>query len=276
MRASCRVRTPTRPGSSSEPWRRTAFGCLHHAAVARAERRGGEPVVHLTQDGRTRRARGRPPARGRRPRAERRGSRASRRRACRFDQRGVERGRPAPHQQPAHLRRRRHLLAISVHPRRRRRRRGWWWPTRSSSGLGGGRASRLVMPWATYTTPEVAHVGMYERRRDQPGTRYRPSPSRYTRWTGRSSTGRSEGFLRVHLKRGHRPHPRRHPGGRARRRPDRRDRAGDHRGRRPLEGRRRRFTPIPPRARCSARRPTPGAGRSSPPPHAGSSGRSSG
>ena len=27
-------------------------------------------------------------------------------------------------------------------------------------GLGGGRVSRLVMPWATYTSPEVAHVGM--------------------------------------------------------------------------------------------------------------------
>jgi pyruvate/2-oxoglutarate dehydrogenase complex dihydrolipoamide dehydrogenase (E3) component len=27
-------------------------------------------------------------------------------------------------------------------------------------GIGGGRASRLVMPWTTYTTPEVAHVGM--------------------------------------------------------------------------------------------------------------------
>lgn len=27
-------------------------------------------------------------------------------------------------------------------------------------GLGGGRASRLVIPWATYTSPEVAHVGL--------------------------------------------------------------------------------------------------------------------
>lgn len=27
-------------------------------------------------------------------------------------------------------------------------------------GFGGGRADRLVMPWCTYTSPEVAHVGM--------------------------------------------------------------------------------------------------------------------
>jgi len=29
--------------------------------------------------------------------------------------------------------------------------------------LGRGRASKLIMPWCTYTDPEIAHVGMYER-----------------------------------------------------------------------------------------------------------------
>ncbi len=29
-------------------------------------------------------------------------------------------------------------------------------------GIGGGKASKLVMPWCTYTSPEVAHVGITE------------------------------------------------------------------------------------------------------------------
>ncbi len=29
--------------------------------------------------------------------------------------------------------------------------------------FGRARASRLVVPWCTYTTPEIAHVGLYER-----------------------------------------------------------------------------------------------------------------
>jgi pyruvate/2-oxoglutarate dehydrogenase complex dihydrolipoamide dehydrogenase (E3) component len=32
----------------------------------------------------------------------------------------------------------------------------------SPFGLGRSKLSRLVMPWVTYTTPEIAHVGLYE------------------------------------------------------------------------------------------------------------------
>lgn len=36
-------------------------------------------------------------------------------------------------------------------------------------GLGRSRLSHLVMPWVTYTDPEIAHVGLYEREAQQQG-----------------------------------------------------------------------------------------------------------
>jgi Pyruvate/2-oxoglutarate dehydrogenase complex, dihydrolipoamide dehydrogenase (E3) component, and related enzymes len=66
-------------------------------------------------------------------------------------------------------------------------------------GIGGGRVSRLVVPWVIYTSPEVAHVGMHQRAA-----------------TGRVQTvtiplrevdravldGQEDGFFRVHLREG--------------------------------------------------------------------------
>ncbi len=68
--------------------------------------------------------------------------------------------------------------------------------------FGRARASRLVMPWCTFTSPEVAHVGMYE------------SDARAAGFTVSTTTfsiedldravldGANEGFVRVHLKKG--------------------------------------------------------------------------
>ncbi len=40
----------------------------------------------------------------------------------------------------------------------------------SPFGLGKSKLSNLVMPWVTYTSPEVAHVGLYERQATVPTT----------------------------------------------------------------------------------------------------------
>ena len=69
-------------------------------------------------------------------------------------------------------------------------------------GVGGGRASRLVMPWATYTTPEVAHVGMSEA--DAAAAGHRPQTITVPlRDVDRAVLdGQEDGFLRVHLRQG--------------------------------------------------------------------------
>lgn len=69
-------------------------------------------------------------------------------------------------------------------------------------GLGGGRASRLIMPWVTYTSPEIAHVGMYEHEATQRGTRVHTLTLPLQGVDRAVLDGQSEGFLRVHLRRG--------------------------------------------------------------------------
>lgn len=69
-------------------------------------------------------------------------------------------------------------------------------------GLGGGRASRLIMPWVTYTTPEIAHVGMYEHEAIERGNRVHTLTLPLTEVDRAMLEGQSEGILRVHLLRG--------------------------------------------------------------------------
>ncbi|HEU5040491.1 MAG TPA: mercuric reductase [Gemmatimonadales bacterium] len=69
-------------------------------------------------------------------------------------------------------------------------------------GLGGGRVSRLVMPWVTYTTPEVAHVGMSEAEAVAAGHPVHTVTVPLTEVDRALLDGQEEGFLRVHLRRG--------------------------------------------------------------------------
>ncbi|MGH3995647.1 MAG: FAD-dependent oxidoreductase, partial [Pseudonocardiaceae bacterium] len=69
-------------------------------------------------------------------------------------------------------------------------------------GLGGGRASGLVMPWTTYTTPEIAHVGMYERDAVEAGLRVHTLTVPLHEVDRAVLDGQDEGFLRVHLRKG--------------------------------------------------------------------------
>jgi pyruvate/2-oxoglutarate dehydrogenase complex dihydrolipoamide dehydrogenase (E3) component len=69
-------------------------------------------------------------------------------------------------------------------------------------GLGGGRVSRLVLPWVTYTTPELAHVGMYERDARAAGLEVQTMTVPLHDVDRAVLDGQEEGFLRVHLRRG--------------------------------------------------------------------------
>ena len=69
-------------------------------------------------------------------------------------------------------------------------------------GLGGGKVSSLVMPWVTYTTPEVAHVGMTEADAMAAGIRVQTITVPLHDVDRAVLDGQEDGFLRVHLKAG--------------------------------------------------------------------------
>ena len=102
--------------------------------------------------------------------------------------------------QPAGLRRRRHLLPLQVHPHRRRP-----GPHRHRQRPVHGQAEEfraLIIPWCTYTDPEVAHVGMYEREARKRGIAVTTLTVPLGDVDRAVLDGETEGFARVHLKKG--------------------------------------------------------------------------
>ncbi len=69
-------------------------------------------------------------------------------------------------------------------------------------GLGGGKASDLVIPWCTYTSPEVAHVGLYEAEARKAGCEVETITVPLNEVDRAILEGEDEGFVRVHLKKG--------------------------------------------------------------------------
>lgn len=69
-------------------------------------------------------------------------------------------------------------------------------------GLGGGRASELVMPWCTYTSPEIAHVGLYEKQAIAAGHEVDTVTVPLHDVDRAVLDGETAGFFRVHLKKG--------------------------------------------------------------------------
>ncbi|MBI4169418.1 MAG: mercuric reductase [Acidobacteria bacterium] len=68
--------------------------------------------------------------------------------------------------------------------------------------FGRGRASRLVVPWCTYTNPEVAHVGLYERDANEAGIAVETITVPLEDLDRAVLDGANEGFVRLHLKKG--------------------------------------------------------------------------
>lgn len=69
-------------------------------------------------------------------------------------------------------------------------------------GLGGGRSSRLVMPRVTYTTPEIAHVGMDQQEALAAGHELHTITVPLHDVDRAVLDGQDEGFFRVHLGKG--------------------------------------------------------------------------
>ncbi len=68
--------------------------------------------------------------------------------------------------------------------------------------FGRGRASRLVIPWCTYTSPEIAHVGMQAEDARQAGFEVDTLTVPLHDVDRAVLDGATEGFLRVHLGKG--------------------------------------------------------------------------
>jgi len=68
--------------------------------------------------------------------------------------------------------------------------------------FGRSRSSKLVVPWCTYTSPEIAHVGMYARDAHELGLETDTVTVPLSSVDRAVLDGEDEGFLRVHLKKG--------------------------------------------------------------------------
>jgi pyruvate/2-oxoglutarate dehydrogenase complex dihydrolipoamide dehydrogenase (E3) component len=68
--------------------------------------------------------------------------------------------------------------------------------------FGRAKASALVMPWCTYTSPEIAHVGLYERDARERGIEVDTTTVSLEDLDRAVLDGSAEGFVRVHLKKG--------------------------------------------------------------------------
>ena len=69
-------------------------------------------------------------------------------------------------------------------------------------GLGYANADSLVMPWCTFTEPEVAHVGMYEKEAQAKGIEVETYTFKMNEVDRAILDGEEEGFARVHIQKG--------------------------------------------------------------------------
>lgn len=69
-------------------------------------------------------------------------------------------------------------------------------------GLGKSKLSNLVMPWVTFTSPEVAHVGLSEREAKWKGIEYGTLQISMAHVDRAIADGQTEGFLKIFHKQG--------------------------------------------------------------------------
>ena len=68
--------------------------------------------------------------------------------------------------------------------------------------LGRRKVSALTIPWCTYTDPEIAHVGMYERDAKEKGIEVETYIRPFKDVDRAIADGEEEGFVKVHVKKG--------------------------------------------------------------------------
>ncbi|MBW4553771.1 MAG: mercuric reductase [Aphanocapsa sp. GSE-SYN-MK-11-07L] len=69
-------------------------------------------------------------------------------------------------------------------------------------GLGRSKLSQLVMPWTTYTHPEIAHVGLYERSAQAQGIAVETIMIPFNDLDRAIADGEEVGFVKIHHRRG--------------------------------------------------------------------------
>jgi pyruvate/2-oxoglutarate dehydrogenase complex dihydrolipoamide dehydrogenase (E3) component len=69
-------------------------------------------------------------------------------------------------------------------------------------GLGYASVESLIMPWCTFTEPEVAHVGMYEKDAKEKGLEVETYTFKLDEVDRAILDGEDEGFARVHIQKG--------------------------------------------------------------------------
>ena len=73
---------------------------------------------------------------------------------------------------------------------------------RNALFLGRDRVSRLLVPWATYTDPEVAHVGLYESDCRERSIAFTTVMREFADLDRTILEGETEGFVKIHLHQG--------------------------------------------------------------------------
>ncbi|HVR37281.1 MAG TPA: FAD-containing oxidoreductase, partial [Methylomirabilota bacterium] len=80
-----------------------------------------------------------------------------------------------------------------------------WWnalsPVAQLPGLKA-KASSLIIPWCTYTSPEIAHVGLYEKDAGARGIEVDTFTQELSGVDRAILDGETEGFVRVHVHKG--------------------------------------------------------------------------
>lgn len=72
----------------------------------------------------------------------------------------------------------------------------------SPFGLGRYKLSNLVMPWVTYTDPEIAHVGLYEHEAQAKGINVNTIKIPFTTVDRAIADGEESGFVKIHHQKG--------------------------------------------------------------------------
>jgi pyruvate/2-oxoglutarate dehydrogenase complex dihydrolipoamide dehydrogenase (E3) component len=67
---------------------------------------------------------------------------------------------------------------------------------------GRARASSLLIPWCTYTSPEIAHVGLYEQEAEEKGIALNTFTQELRNVDRAILDGETDGFVKVHVRQG--------------------------------------------------------------------------
>ncbi|MDH3669965.1 MAG: FAD-containing oxidoreductase [Gammaproteobacteria bacterium] len=73
---------------------------------------------------------------------------------------------------------------------------------RNALFFGRDKCSKLLIPWATYTDPEIAHVGLYEKDLRERNTKYATFKRELAEVDRAILEGETEGFVKIHVKKG--------------------------------------------------------------------------